>query len=63
MAKDLNEAYAYLYLAGTKDEAARTKYTSLEKSMTPESKLRVEQRIKELQKAIDANTAAKKAEK
>ena len=56
--KDQNEAYAYLWLAGRTDEVARKTYANLEKSMTPEVKLRLQKRADELQKEIDANVTA-----
>ena len=62
--KDEIEAYAYWNLArGNSDDAdARRGFDYLEKQMSPEDRLRGQQRSRELQKEIEAKIAAKKAE-
>jgi hypothetical protein len=57
--KDEIEAYAYFNLVGVSDEYAREKVARLEKGMTPEAKLKGQQRTKELQKEIEANKSRK----
>jgi hypothetical protein len=57
--KDEVEAYAYFNLAGISEESARTLRESLEKLMTPEARMRGQQRTKELQKEIEAKMAEK----
>ena len=61
--KDVIEAYAYWNLAGITTEYVRKELTILEKTLPPESRLRGQQRSKELQKEIEAKIAAKKASK
>jgi hypothetical protein len=61
--KDQNEAYAYLWLSGRTDEVARKTFATFEKGMTPDVKLRLQKRADELQKEIDAKSAARKAGK
>jgi len=57
--KDEIEAYAYFNLVGVSDEYARQKVARLEEGMTPEAKLKGQQRTKELQKEIEANKSRK----
>ena len=59
VAKDEVEAYAYLNLKGARESLA---IFFLEKGMSPDARLRGQQRTKELQKEIDAKSAAKRAE-
>ena len=61
--KDLVEAYAYYKLAGITDEDARKMAAVLEKGMSPDARLRGQQRTKELQKQIEAKIASKAAGK
>ena len=61
--KDEIEAYAYYNLAGITYEKARNNLTTLEKKLSPEARLRGQQRTKELQKEIEAKIAAKQAGK
>jgi len=63
VAKDEIEAYAYVNLAGITYEEARKYLAILEKKLSPEARLRGQQRAKELQKEIEAKISAKKAEK
>ena len=63
VAKDEIEAYAYYNLAGITDEDARKNLAVLEKKLSPEARLRGQQRTKELQKEIEAKIAAKQAGK
>jgi len=53
VAKDEIEAYAYYNLAGITDEDARMWFAILEKGMSPDRRLRGQQRSKELQKEIE----------
>ena len=62
VAKDEIEAYAYYNLAGITDEDARKDLAILEKGMSPDVRLRGQQRTKELQKEIEAKITAKQAE-
>jgi TPR repeat protein len=62
VAKDEGEAFAYFSLAGITYDDARKELAILEKGMSPDARLRGQQRTKELQKAIEAKIAAKKAE-
>ena len=62
VAKDEGEAFAYFSLAGITDDDARKELAILEKGMSPDRRLRGQQRTKELQKEIDAKIAAKRAE-
>jgi hypothetical protein len=57
--KDEVEAYAYFNLAGISDESARTLRERLEKLMTPEARMRGQQRTKELQAEIDSKISRK----
>ena len=57
--KDEIEAYAYYNLAGITDEDARKDLAILEKGMSPDVRLRGQQRTKELQKEIEAKRAGK----
>ena len=59
VAKDEIEAYAYWNLAGITDEDARKSLAILEKKLSPEVRLRGQQRTKELQKEIEAKIAGK----
>ena len=59
VAKDEIEAYAYYNLAGITDEDARKDLAILEKGMSPDVRLRGQQRTKELQKEIEAKRAGK----
>jgi len=52
VAKDDIEAYAYLNLAGITNERARKKLAELEAKLTPDARLKGQQRTKELQKEI-----------
>jgi hypothetical protein len=63
VAKDEVEAYAYYNLAGITNEIARKNLANLEEGMSSETRIRGQQRTKELQKEIDAKIAAKKAGK
>ena len=63
VAKDEVEAYAYYSLAGITFELARTNRAFLAGGMSPDARIRGQQRAKELQKEIDAKIAAKKARK
>ena len=60
VAKDEIEAYAYWSLARTTNEDARKNLAILEKGMSPDARIRGQQRTKELQKVIEADMAAKK---
>ena len=62
VAKDEVEAYAYYNLAGITAEAARKNLTFLDIGMSPDARIRGQQRAKELKKEIEAKIAAKKAE-
>ncbi len=62
VAKDEIEAYAYYNLAGITNENARKNLAILEKGMSPDARLRGQQRSKELQKEIETKIAAKQAE-
>ncbi len=61
--KDETEAYAYYSLAGITREDARKALAILEKILSPEARLRGQQRSKELQKEIEAKIEAKQAGK
>jgi len=61
--KDNVEAYAYFNLASSTDEDARNNRGMMEKGMSPDARLRGQQRAKELQKEIEAKIATKKAGK
>jgi TPR repeat protein len=61
VAKDEVEAYAYYNLAGITNEIARKNLANLEQGMSPEIRIRGQQRTKELQKEIEAKIAGKKA--
>jgi hypothetical protein len=61
--KDYFEAYAYFNLASSTDEDARNNRGMMEKGMSPEARVRGQQRAKELQKEIEAKIATKKAGK
>lgn len=67
VAGDEIEAYAYWNLAVMTDKYVRIQFNDtlakLEKGMSPEARLRGQQRVKELQKEIEAKIAAKKAGK
>ena len=60
--KDPVEAYAYWNLAGTTEEDACKNLAILEKKLSPEDRLRGQQRAKEMQNAIEAKIAAKNEE-
>ena len=62
VAKDEVEAYAFYNLAGITNENARKNLAILEKGMSPDARLRGQQRSKELQKEIETKIAAKQAE-
>ena len=62
VAKDEVEAYALYSLAGIKAEAARKNFAILDMGMSPDARIRGQQRTKELQKEIEAKIAAKKVE-
>jgi TPR repeat protein len=62
VAKDRVEAYAYFNLARGNCSSARRDFDYMEEHMSPEDRLRGQQRTKELQKEIEAKIAAKKAE-
>ena len=59
VAKNQVEAYAYLSLAGIEYEPARKDLAILENRMSPDARLRGQQRTKELQKEIEAKQAGK----
>ena len=59
VAKDEVEAYAYWSLARNTDVDARKILAALEKKLSPEARLRGQQRTKELQKEIEAKWAGK----
>jgi len=61
VAKDEVEAYAYLSLAGTAVEAAREELASLEAGISPDARLRGQQRAKQLQEEVEAKIAANKS--
>ena len=67
VARDEIEAYAYWNLAVMTDKYVRIQFNDtlakLEKGMSPEARLRGQQRVKELQQEIEAKIAAKKAGK
>jgi TPR repeat protein len=63
VAKDEVEAYAYFNLAQPWSWGASGKLAILEKGMSPDARLRGQQRTKELQKEIEAKITAKKAGK
>lgn len=60
VAKDEIEAYAYFNLAGSRNEDARNELARLEAKLTPEARLKGQQRAKELQKEMEARNASKK---
>jgi hypothetical protein len=62
VAKDEVEAYAYFNLAQPWSWGASGKLAILEKGMSPDARLRGQQRTKELQKEIETKIAAKQAE-
>lgn len=62
VAEDRVEAYAYFNLARKNCSNARRDFDYMEKQMSPEDRLRGQQRSRELQKEIEAKIAAKKAE-
>ena len=62
VAKDEVEAYALYSLAGIKAEAARKNFAILDMGMSPDARIRGQQRAKELKKEIEAKIAAKKAD-
>jgi len=62
VAKDEVEAYAFYNLAGITAEAARKNFAILVMGMSPDARIRGQQRAKELKKEIEAKIAAKKAE-
>lgn len=59
VAKDEVEAYAYFNLAGITDEDARKQRDKVGERLSPEARLRGQQRTKELRKEIEAKIAAK----
>ena len=59
VAKDQVEAYAYYNLAGITNEDARKELAILEKGMSPDVRLRGQQRTKQLQKEIESKMAGK----
>jgi len=61
--KDEIEAYAYWNLAQVTDEKSRRNFSRLEEALSPEERLKGQQRTRELQKDIEAKIAAKKAGK
>jgi TPR repeat protein len=61
--KNLVEAYAYINLAGISNEEYRKQLGVLEKYLTPEDRLKGQQRAKVLQKEIEAKIAAAKVGK
>jgi uncharacterized membrane protein YhaH (DUF805 family) len=61
VARDEVEAYAYFSIAAIKNQNARRTLLNLEKSLSPEDRLRGQQRFEELQKEIEAKIAAKQA--
>jgi len=63
VARDEVEAYAYFSIAAIKNQNARRTLLNLEKSLSPEDRLRGQQRFEELQKEIEAKIAAKLAGK
>ncbi len=63
VAKDEVEAYAYLSLAGTAVKAAREELASLEAGISPDARLRGQQRAKQLQEEVEAKIAANIASK
>ena len=63
LVKNEIEAYALYELAESKNEEAGKRLAAIEKTLSPETRLRGQQRTKELQKVINANIAAKKAGK
>ena len=63
LVKNEIEAYALYELAESKNEEAGKRLAAIEKTLSPEARLRGQQRTKELQKEIDAKIAAKKTSK
>ena len=63
LVKNEIEAYALYELAESKNEEAGKRLAAIEKTLSPEARLRGQQRAKELQKEIDAKIAAKKTSK
>ncbi len=61
--KDEIESYAYFCLAGITIEEARPNQAFLERKLSPEARLRGQQRAREFQKEIEAKLAAMKAGK
>jgi TPR repeat protein len=59
VAKNEVEAYAYFNLAGITIEVARKNLAILEKEMSPDARIRGQQRTNELQKEIEAKQAGK----
>jgi uncharacterized membrane protein YhaH (DUF805 family) len=59
--KDEVESYAYWSIAGITNGNIRTNLPNLEKNLSPEDRLRGQQRFEELQKEIEAKIAAKQA--
>ena len=56
--KDAAEAYAWYNLASISDDAARNRRDELENILTPEQKVRAQQRSTELHKEIEARKKA-----
>ncbi len=63
VANDDKEAYAHLNIAAINREDAKSLLSEIERRMTPQDRLLGQKRTKEIQKAIDAKIAEKKAGK